>query len=179
MNVNFFLPLLVFPQTSQGAVWRTDEHLPELNHLSLLLSSLCQCLEAVAACTSLTSAAVWKLLAKIGKEAQGYASHCPLWAMSSWLLSTAANTSPTSKWPFHWMNGPGVTQCQGWVWDSQSSDILGRCTWPRDSLVRTVSSLPKPAFANDCVVHDLSNSEAGKMLPFAPILTSGCSSQRE
>lgn len=45
--------------------------------------------------------------------------------------------------------------------------------------VWAVCSLPKPAFANDCVSHDLTNSKAVKILPFAPILTSGCSSQRK
>lgn len=89
--------------------------------ISLLSSLMWQCLEVAAACISLISAAVWKLLAKIEKEAQDCASRCLLWAMSSWLSSMAANTFHTSKWLFYSKNAVGVST----VWDAWLSAIWG------------------------------------------------------
>lgn len=105
MNFNLLLPLC-FPSDFPRSHLKDRWGFTRLNQSFLLLSSLLwQCLEAAAACTSSILAAVWKLSAKIGKEAQGCASHCLPWAMSSWLSSMAASTSHTSKWLFCSKNG--------------------------------------------------------------------------
>lgn len=178
MNVNLLFPLLSH-QISQGAIWRTDECLPELNLFFLLLSPLLwQCLEAAAVCTSLILAAVWKLLAKIGKEAQGCASPCLLWAMSSWLSSMAANTSHTSKWLFYSKNGMRKAWCEGCVWDSLSSVIWGELYYRGTVWTTLLVQCQKPDFTNNCVMHDLPNSKATEIFKFTPTLTLGCSSQK-
>lgn len=116
------------------AAWAVGEALGALGPHPHLPALWFQCLEAVAACTSSTWAAVRGCLAGVGRP-PGAPCACPcrLWAVSSWPWSVEPSTCPTGEWwalrraLARWPLGslPNARQaCLVHVWPLSSS-ILG------------------------------------------------------